>query len=159
MGSKRVLLPVILDEVRRLAPKRVLDAFSGSACVSYGLKTLGVEVHSNDFMLFASKIADATVRNNDTVLTDTDLKFLLRRNSAADDFIQRTFAGLYFTDDDDAFLDNLWANIDSMESPLKKSLALTSACRAAMKASECHISKLWHQERQWSHRQMSGHAK
>jgi len=108
-------------------------AWSGSGCVSYGLKTLGVEVHTNDLMLFASKIADATVRNNDTFLTETDIKHLLRKNSDADDFVQRTFSGLYFTEEDDAFLDNLWANVSSMKSPLKRSLALASACRAAMK--------------------------
>jgi DNA adenine methylase len=133
MGSKRVLLPTILDEVKRLQPKRVLDAFSGSGCVSYGLKTLGVEVHTNDMMLFASKIADATVRNNDTILSDTDVKHLLRKNSTADDFVQKTFSGLYFSEEDDIFLDNLWANIQSLKSPLKRSLALSSACRAAMK--------------------------
>jgi len=133
MGSKQVLLPTILAEVKRLQPKKVLDAFSGSGCVSYGLKTLGVEVHTNDMMLFASKIADATVRNNDTVLSENDQKLLLRKNPRADDFVQRTFAGLYFTPEDDEFLDNLWANIDSMKSPLKRSMALASISRAAMK--------------------------
>lgn len=133
MGSKRLLLPAILGEVEKIQPRRVLDAFSGSACVSYGLKTLGIEVHSNDFLQFASTLARATVKNNDTTLTETDLRMLLRRNRTADDFVQRTFADLYFSPEDNAFLDNLWANIQSMNSPLKRSLALAAACRAAMK--------------------------
>jgi DNA adenine methylase len=133
MGSKRVLLPTILDEIKRLQPAKVLDAFSGSACVSYGLKTLGIEVHSNDLMLFASKIAIASVQNNDTLLADSDVARLLRTNPKADDFVQRTFGNLYFDDEDNAFLDSLWANIEQLRSPLKRSLALTAACRAAMK--------------------------
>lgn len=133
MGSKRLLLPTILTEVKRLKPNRVLDAFSGSACVSYGLKTLGVEVHANDFLRFASTIAKATVKNNDTFLTEADLKHLLHKNRNADDFIQRTFGELYFSEEDNRFLDNLWANVEQLRSPLKKSLAIAAACRAAMK--------------------------
>src|SRR2546423_1770924 len=103
MGSKRTLLPVILEQVRKLRPSRVLDAFSGSGCVSYGLKTLGVQVHSNDFMKFASTIAEATITNNGTVLTPDDIRHLLSANSHSDDFVQRTFGDLYFDDSDNRF--------------------------------------------------------
>src|SRR5205807_9868107 len=91
MGSKRSLLPFILGEVRKLRPRRVLDAFSGSGCVSYGLKTLGIQVHANDFMKFAATIAHATVKNNSTVLTKDDVRNLMHRNPDADDFIECTF--------------------------------------------------------------------
>jgi DNA adenine methylase len=133
MGSKRVLLPFILGEVSRLRFDSVLDAFSGSGCVAYALKQRGHRVHANDFLRFAFHVARATIENNGTQLARSDLELLLRRNSRAGTFIQETFAGLYFSPDENAFLDNLWANVQKLESPLKRSLALSAACRAAMK--------------------------
>lgn len=133
MGSKQSILPFILDHLRELKFKRVLDAFSGSACVAYALKQLGVEVHTNDFLRFAFHIARATIENNATRLSNADLQGLLKPNSNAQDFVQRTFAALYFPDADNCFLDNLWANVQELGSPLKRSMALAAACRAAMK--------------------------
>ncbi len=133
MGSKQAILPFILEHVRRLDFKKALDAFSGSACVAYGLKQLGVEVHANDFLQFTYHIARATIENNATRLTDADLRQLLKPNKSAQDFIHKTFGSLYFSAEDDRFLDDLWANIQELRSPLKKSLALAAACRAAMK--------------------------
>ncbi len=133
MGSKQAILPFIFRHVTRLKFERVLDAFSGSGCVAYTFKQLGVEVHANDFLRFAFHIARATVENNATYLTDDDLTSLLRPNAKAANFVQRTFGTLYFNPEDNAFLDNLWANIQELESPLKQSIALAAACRAAMK--------------------------
>jgi adenine-specific DNA methylase len=133
MGSKQALLPFVMSHVSALNFTRVLDAFSGSACVAYALKQLGAEVHTNDFLKFAFHTARATVENNSTLLRDCDVSTLLRKNRNAQDFIERTFAGLYFAREDDRFLDNLWANIQELRSPMKRSLALAAACRAAMK--------------------------
>ncbi len=133
MGSKRVLLPFILESISHLKFETVLDAFSGSACVAYGLKQQGHQVHSNDFLHFAFRVAHATIENNATRLDEDDVHRLLRPNKRAKTFIQETFADLYFEPEEDAFLDNLNANIQEMSNPLKKSLALASACRAAMK--------------------------
>ena len=133
MGSKQALLPFILEHIPKLEFRRVLDAFSGSACVAYGLKRRGHEVHANDFLRFAFHVARATVENNGTILTDHDIQRLLKWNPRADTFIQDTFAGLYFSGEENAFLDNLSANIQEIRSPLKQSLALAAACRGAMK--------------------------
>jgi DNA adenine methylase len=133
MGSKQVLLPFIIDSISHLKFDTVLDAFSGSACVAYEFKQRGCQVHSNDFLRFAFRVAHATIENNATLLDEDDLDLLLRRNKRASTFIQETFANLYFEREEDAFLDNLWANIQQLKNPLKRSLALASACRAAMK--------------------------
>jgi len=133
MGSKQALLPFILGHVSELRFNRALDAFSGSGCVGYALKELGAEVHANDFLRFAFHIARATVENNGTVLTKMDTTALIRPNSKARTFIRDTFGNLYFSDEDNEFLDNLWTNIEELKSPLKRSLALAAACRAAMK--------------------------
>jgi DNA adenine methylase len=133
MGSKQVLLPFILEHISKLRFDRALDAFSGSGCVAYALKRTGAEVHTNDFLKFASHIARATIENNSTLLMDTDIKLLLKPNRKARDFIQATFADRYFNPVDNRFLDNLSANIKELNTRTKRSLAIAAACRAAMK--------------------------
>lgn len=133
MGSKQALLPFILEHLSKFRMDRALDAFSGSGCVSYALKERGVEVHANDFLQFACHIARATVQNNSIQLSDDDVSVLLEPNRLAGRFIQETFGKLYFDEQDNGFLDNLWANVQKLQSPIKRSLALTAACRAAMK--------------------------
>jgi DNA adenine methylase len=133
MGSKRAILPFIAECTRGLRFRTVLDAFSGSACVSYAFKQMGGTVHTNDLLHFSFHTARATIENSGTQLGERDLRRLLRRNTRSQTFIQDTFHDLYFSSDDDAFLDNLRANIEEIDSPLKKSLALAAACRAAMK--------------------------
>ncbi|TAM82172.1 MAG: hypothetical protein EPN47_09495 [Acidobacteria bacterium] len=133
MGSKQSILPFIMRRVDRLEFQNVLDAFSGSGCVAYAFKRLGAQVHANDFLRFAFHIAHATVENNATRLTEEDVRDLLKPNKNAGTFIQDTFGSLYFSEEDNLFLDNLWANIKHLRSHLKRSLALAAACRAAMK--------------------------
>jgi len=133
MGSKQVLLPFILSRLSALRFDRVLDAFSGSGCVAYALKQQGVEVHANDFLKSAFHIARSTIENNATFLSDSELEALLKPNKKARGFIEFTFGDRYFTSEDNRFLDNLWANIQELGGPIKRSLALTAACRAAMK--------------------------
>jgi adenine-specific DNA methylase len=133
MGSKQVLLPFILRHISSLRFNRALDAFSGSGCVAYALKQHGAEVHTNDFLRFAFHIGRSTVENNSILLDDCDVATLLRPNRNAQDFIERTFADRYFPAEDNQFLDNLWANVQELRSPVKRSLALAGACRAAMK--------------------------
>ena len=133
MGSKQRILPFIMRHVDGLKSENVLDAFSGSGCVAYAFKRLGVQVHANDFLSFAFHIARATVQNNATRLTEEDVRDLLKPNRNAGSFIQDTFGSLYFSEEDNYFLDNLWANMKHLTSHLKRSLALAAACRAAMK--------------------------
>jgi DNA adenine methylase len=133
MGSKRALLPFILRRIESLGFSRALDPFSGSGCVAYALKNTGAEVHTNDFLRFAYHTAKATVENNGTILGPKDLAFLLEKNKNARTFVRDTFLNLYFEDEDNEFLDNLWANLQQLPSAMKRSLALAAACRAAMK--------------------------
>ena len=133
VGSKQRILPFILRHIEGLGFENALDAFSGSGCVAYALKRLGVKVHANDFLSFAYHIARATIENNATRLAEEDVRKLLKPNKYAASFVQDTFESLYFSHEDNRFLDNLWANIKELKSPLKRSLALAAACRAAMK--------------------------
>ena len=133
MGSKQRLLHFILKHLASLKYDSVLDAFSGSGCVSYALKRAGVRVYANDFLKFCFHTARATVENNATLLSEDDVARLLRKNALVQTFVRDTYTGLYFNEEDCSFLDNLWANVCELESPLKTSLALAAAARACMK--------------------------
>lgn len=63
LGSKRRLIPLILDEVGRLAGvRRVLDLFSGTARVGHALKERGYRVHANDHNAYAAALATCYVQ-------------------------------------------------------------------------------------------------
>jgi len=133
MGSKRRLLPFILKHFAPLKFESVLDAFSGSGCVGYALKRSGARLYANDFLKFCFHTARATIENNATLLNEDDVSRLLSKNPSAQSFVRDTYTGLFFDEVDCAFLDNLWANVSELDSPLKKSLALAAAARACMK--------------------------
>lgn len=133
MGSKQRLLPFILKHLAKLKFNSALDAFSGSGCVGYAIKQTGARVYANDFLNFCFQTARATIENNSTKLSEDDVSKLVRLNPAAPTFVRDTYTDLFFTETDCAFLDNLWANIQELESPLKVSLALAAASRACMK--------------------------
>lgn len=133
MGSKRKLIPTIAEIVKQLDPKTALDAFAGSGCVAYLFKEMGIEVTSNDFLKFAYHIANASIANSKSKLTDDDIDFLINNASGDQTFIQFKFKDLYFSDEDNAFLDNLWWNINSLKDEHKKSLAFAAVSRACIK--------------------------
>src|SRR5437667_7067342 len=133
MGSKQGILPSIWDAVKQLPFKTVLDAFSGSGCVSYMFKSQGKKVTSNDFLKYSYHIANALVANADETLTENDIAMLLEPNAERQNFIQETFQDLYFAEQDNLFLDNTIANIQRLPSLFKQSLALSALNRACIK--------------------------
>ena len=63
LGSKRVLIPRILEEIGRLEGVRtVLDLFSGTSRVAHALKGCGYHVHANDHNAYAATLATAYVQ-------------------------------------------------------------------------------------------------
>lgn len=133
MGSKKALLEFIWDTVRPLKFHSVLDAFSGSSCVAQMFKAHGKQVITNDHLEYAYHLATATVANSSERLSDEEIRLLLQPNRRRRRFIQRTFKGMYFSDDENMFLDNVSANIRLLESPVKQSMAVAALCRACVK--------------------------
>jgi adenine-specific DNA-methyltransferase len=63
IGSKRTLIPVILEAVQRAADARsVIDLFSGTARVGHALKGAGYRVLSNDHNAYAATLAHCYVK-------------------------------------------------------------------------------------------------
>ena len=132
MGSKSKLLGAIWGVAKRFDFTTALDLFSGSGVVSYMLKAQGKQVISNDYMAMSHVFADAMVENSSTVLTSEEVEWLLT-DHGTDMFVEQTFRGLYFSDQDNHLIDVIRANIKSMEEENKQALAMSALIRACTK--------------------------
>lgn len=130
MGSKFKVIPYFYDVFAKYDSERVLDAFSGSGVVGYTLKAMGKQVTSNDFLKFSSTVAKAVVENPGISLNENDIELVLSPNADDRSFIQDTFEGLYFPDEDHSFLDSAWSNIEKLPE-YKKEIAISALCLAA----------------------------
>jgi adenine-specific DNA-methyltransferase len=133
MGSKSRLLSWIHDIVAPLEFESVLDAFSGSGCVSYLFKAMGKEVVSNDFLKFTHQLATACIENPGLTVSDHEIQGLFRKRKNCRHFIAETFTGIFFTPEDLDFLDVVWSNLDDLDSPYKKALAISTLVRGCAK--------------------------
>jgi len=132
MGSKFKVLPSLVNILSDIPFDTVLDAFSGSGVVSYALKEMGKQVVANDFLNFTSTVATALIENPGVTLSEEDVHRLLSPNSDGRNFIQNKFQGLYFPDEDHAFLDAVWSHIELLPR-FKRELALSSLFLAAVR--------------------------
>lgn len=133
MGSKASLRDFIWKAVRDLQFDSVLDAFSGTGTVGYMFKLEGKQVYTNDILALSYHIANAAIENTSEILTAEDIEMLFRPRREYPDFIQRTFQGLYFTDDENCLLDRVSANIRDLKCEYKRSLALSAIIRACQR--------------------------
>ena len=133
-GSKRKLLPWILDLLAQLPFTTALDAFSGSAAVGYGLKALGKAVTCNDLLEANRRVAAALVANDDQVLDGEETPALLGRSAGVgyDSFVADTFGGIYYTDAENRQLDLLKGNLAAMPEGPRRELASFAAFQACL---------------------------
>jgi adenine-specific DNA-methyltransferase len=131
MGSKHRLLPWIESVLAGLEFETALDAFSGSGCVSYLLKTMGKRVQANDFLAFARDLAAATTANSRATLSSDDMATLLA-DGPRDSFVEETFRGIFFTDAENRFLDRVSANLRHLD-PARAALARSALYRSCLK--------------------------
>jgi adenine-specific DNA methylase len=124
-GSKRKLLGWIWEQVRDLPFDTVLDAFGGTGAVSYLFKQQGKEVTYNDVLAFNHQIGTALIENDSTRLSDADVGRVIRPNGSPryDDFIERTFGGIYFTDEENRWLDVAAQNIGRLRNRHRRAMA------------------------------------
>ena len=142
MGSKRKLMSWIWAHTPDNV-ESVLDLFSGGANVAYYYKKKGLKVIANDLLKYPYHIARAVVENSSVTLSDDDIEMLLAENKNAGDFIVKNFHGYYYTKQILEFLDNTYANIQSL-SGYKKDIALFTlgaTCKAKTSFGEFHRSK------------------
>ena len=132
MGSKNKIINDLWAIIKDLEFNSFLDVFAGSNVVSYFMKTQGKRVITNDFMSISYYSSKAIIENSEVQISDADLDLLLSYNSK-ESFISETFKDLYFTDDENAFLDKIRSNIYHLENEYKKAIAISALVRACMK--------------------------
>lgn len=133
MGSKSKLLNEIWSVSRQFEFDTAVDLFSGSGVVSYMFKAKGKRVISNDYMAMASTYAKALVENNQVRLSEQKARQLVDTPRDNDGFVQETFRGLYFSDDDNAFIDSLRTGIAELHDPFERAIAMTALIRTCLK--------------------------
>jgi DNA adenine methylase/adenine-specific DNA-methyltransferase len=133
MGSKKRLLPWIHEVFDGLDFETALDPFAGTACVAYLLKAMGRRVVASDFLNFSSIIARATVENGNQRLDGKAIKTLISKTPNSHDFIERTFAGIFFTIEDLRFLDRVSGNIRQLTNQYQQALAFSALFRSCLK--------------------------
>ncbi|MHB9119644.1 MAG: Dam family site-specific DNA-(adenine-N6)-methyltransferase [Burkholderiales bacterium] len=133
MGSKNKLLSEIWAVASQFNFETAIDLFSGSCIVGYMFKAHGKAVISNDYMAMSATFAKAMIENNDTTLPMSDALALLESKKPNDGFVEKTFSGLYFEDDDNRLIDILRANIKAVKNPFKKAIAMSALMRACLK--------------------------
>lgn len=125
-GSKLKYVDWIWYCIKDLSFHTVLDAFGGTGCVAYKMKQEGKSVTYNDLLKFNSIIGKALIENNCEIIEDYELDSLLKMHDSISypDFIEQTFTDIYFTDEENRWLDMVTTNIAQIDSPYKQAIAL-----------------------------------
>lgn len=125
-GSKLKILDWVHNHLKDIPHETFLDAFSGTSCVSHIMKKDNKKVISNDIMICNYWVSCALVENQDVFLTDEDISFILNRHLSVNykSFIFDNFKDIYYTDEENIWLDTVIQNINMMENKYKKALAL-----------------------------------
>lgn len=132
MGSKSRLLPWIHGVLSTLDFETAADPFLGSGCVAYLLKCMGKRVVGSDFLNFPTVIAKAAVENSTYQLDGPAMKRLLSR-ARGGRFIERTFAGIFFTREDLQFLDRICQNVGRLDNEYRQAVTRAALIRSCLK--------------------------
>ena len=124
-GSKLKFVEWIWNCIKDVPLNTVLDAFGGTGCFAYKMKQEGKQTTYNDILHFNSIIGKALIENDSETLTDfeTGSLFFKRKDILYPDFIEKTFKDIYYTDDENRWLDVMSTNISLMTNPYKQAIA------------------------------------
>lgn len=133
MGSKSKLLDEIWNVSKEYEFDSVIDLFSGSGVVSYMYKAHGKRVISNDYMAMGATMTKALIENSCIKLTSKDVEMLITDSGDCDDFVSTTFKGLYFSEEDNHFIDVVRKNIQKLDDEYKRAIAMEALIRTCIK--------------------------
>ena len=124
-GSKAKFVDWIWHEIEDIPFQTALDAFGGTGCVAYKLKDNGKTVTYNDVLPFNSIIGKALIENESTMLDNSDVDYLISEHSEIDypTFIADNFKDIYYTDEENRWLDIVRYNIAAMSDEYNQAIA------------------------------------
>lgn len=124
-GSKAKFVDWIWHEIANIPFQTALDAFGGTGSVAYKLKDNGKSVTYNDLLPFNALIGKAIIENGSKHLTNQDVDFLLCEHSdfRYPTFISDNFKDIYYTDEENHWLDVVRYNISTLQDEYKRAIA------------------------------------
>lgn len=134
-GSKRQIKDWVWNQINQFELDSLLDAFGGTGAIAHQAKRYGIRTLYNDYLTFNHQIGKALIENDRVLLSDDDVDHLMERHSAYDypSFVANEYEGIYYTDEENRWLDMMHRNIQSLEDEYKRALAyavLVQACLA-----------------------------
>lgn len=132
-GSKLKIVDWIWGAIKGLKFQTVLDAFGGTGSVAYKFKEKGKQVTYNDILKFNRYIGLALIENDCITLSNKDINFLFTKHEevAYPTFIAKTFKDVYYTDEENNWIDTVVTNIGLLDDKYKQALsyfALFQSC-------------------------------
>ena len=133
-GSKAKLVNWIWECTKDFEFDTVLDIFGGTGVVAYMYKRKGKTVFYNDYLRSNYLVGLSLIENNTVRLTNDDLERLLRWQPDQDynDFISKTFKDIYYTDEENRWLDMVVQNMPRLGDRYKKALAFNALFQACL---------------------------
>lgn len=132
-GSKRRLLDWIYHALKDLPFNTVLDGFGGTASVSLLFKMMGKEVTFHDGLLCNTIPAQALLADKLPFSNVREAHLFINDITPRSGFISNTFAGMYYTDEENCWLDGAASAIHEIEDRVKKSVYLYCLFQACLK--------------------------
>ena len=127
-GSKRKMIPWLYKIFKEIEFETVLDAFGGSASVSYLMKKMGKSVTYNDYLKFNYYVGKAIIENSSTILSKLDIeRFYTNKNIITQKIVQNNFENIYYYPEENVWIDNTVNLISSMNSNAKNVLEYKKA--------------------------------
>ena len=132
-GSKLKIVDWIWEGIKDLRFRTALDAFGGTGSMAYMLTEKGKTVTYNDILQFNYYIGLALIENEEVILSNDDISFLLSKHKGISypSFIADTFKDIYYTDEENSWIDMVVTNIGTLTDKYKRALAyfaLFQAC-------------------------------
>lgn len=133
-GSKLKLTDWLRDRFSGIPCDGVLDVFGGTGTVSLLFKHEGKRVHYNDYLRWNATVGTALVANGSVRLDPAAARALAAAGDAnrEDGFISRTFDGIYFTSDENRWLDGIVPAIRALDNEFERAIALYSLYQACL---------------------------
>ncbi len=132
-GSKRRLLDWIYHALKDLSFNSVLDGFGGTASVSLLFKMMGKEVTFHDGLLFNTITAHALLADKLPFANINEAHSFIDGIKPCRGFISKTFAGMYYTDKENRWLDGAATAIHQLQNPAQRSVYLYCLFQACLK--------------------------
>ncbi|WP_455914119.1 DNA adenine methylase [Pseudomonas syringae] len=119
-GSKRRLIDWMVSEFTRYEFQTALDVFGGTSTVSLALKGLGKQVTYNDILESNRVTATALLSNQPCLTTHEDLEDFFSSIVPAHGFVSEHFHEIYYTVEENNWLDGAINELGKIASTLKK---------------------------------------